>query len=140
MTRIRFLNSHVFRTGTIHYTVYNIHCIMYIVYDKTFRGQSYLEFSSSHFGSKIMSIRPFWKILAFDHIWTWAWPSRSPWGRWQMPPPLIWLVTIKVHLYQFWCFYQKVHKHNSAKNGSLSALLLYKLWMVNMLFLETMGP
>ena len=39
------------------------------------------------------SVRPFWKILAFDHIWTWAWPSRSPWGHWQLPPPLIWLAT-----------------------------------------------
>ena len=33
------------------------------------------------------------EIFTFDHIWTWAWPSRSPWGRWQLPPPLIWLAT-----------------------------------------------
>ena len=49
-------------------------------YDKTFRNQSCLEFSSGYFGSKMKSVRPFWKILAFDHIWTWAWPPLWPWG------------------------------------------------------------
>ena len=39
------------------------------------------------------SVQPFWKALAFDHIWTWAWPPRWPWGRWTMAPSLILLVT-----------------------------------------------
>ena len=77
-----------------------------------------LEFSGGRFGLKMESVRPFWGILVFDRVWTWAWPLRRPWGRWQLPPPLIWRmacrtasVPILVHL-------------SGAQSISLSALLL----------------
>ena len=91
-------------------------------YDKTFRNLICLEFSSGHVGSKIKSVRPFWKILAFDHIWTWAWPPLWPWGSWPMAPSLFQLIA-----YQTTFVPILVLSSKSAQSISLSALLFVVL-------------